>query len=95
MPKASNTSSRTGRRAFWHSLTTRPGVSSPDRVVRSMQVIALSSHAACHSRLTLRRVLRVLARRSAAERLNLDGFDPLEFQRRPKIARRLVRSSYV
>src|SRR5687768_2955575 len=34
-----------------------------------MQVIALTSHAACHSFLTLRRVVSVAARRSTAERL--------------------------
>ena len=34
-----------------------------------MQVIALTSHAACHSFFTVRRVVSVAARRSTAERL--------------------------
>ena len=48
------------------SRRTRPGVSSPDSVVRSMQVIAFTSHAAWYSFLTDRRVVRVAARRSTA-----------------------------
>jgi hypothetical protein len=48
---------------------TRAGVSSPASVVRSMQVIALTSHAACQFFLTVRRVVSVAARRSTADRL--------------------------
>src|SRR5713101_2915652 len=55
-----------GRRAFAHKRRTRSSVSSPESVVRSMQVMALSSHAACDSFFTVRRVTRVWARRSAA-----------------------------
>src|SRR2546430_1157620 len=58
-----------GRRAFAHKRSTFPGVSSPWRVVRSMQVIARSSHAACHSFFTVRRVGIVAALRSTALRL--------------------------
>ena len=59
-------SSLSGRRALAQSRRTRPGVSSPESVVRSMQVIAFTSHAACHSFLTDRRVVRVAARSSTA-----------------------------
>ena len=55
-----------GRRALAQSRRTRSGVSSPASVVRSMQRIALTSHAACHSFLTVRLVVSVAARRSAA-----------------------------
>src|SRR5579859_7987483 len=60
---------RTGWRALAHSRRTVPGVSSPCKVVRSMQVTARSSHAACQAFLTLRRVGKVAARRSVALRL--------------------------
>ena len=43
---ASKISFRTGNFAFWHNRRTRSSVSSPDRVVKSIQVIALSNHAA-------------------------------------------------
>src|SRR5258706_5552072 len=62
-------SGRSGRRALAQSRSTFPGVSSPCSVVRSMQVIARSSHAACHSFLTVRGVESVAARRSTALRL--------------------------
>src|ERR1700756_621340 len=55
-----------GCRAFAHNRRTRSSVSSPESVVRSMQVIARNSHAACHSFLTVRRVTSVCARRSTA-----------------------------
>src|SRR5712692_10021057 len=58
-----------GARALAQSRSTFPGVSSPWRVVRSMQVTARSSHAACHSFLTVRRFGNVAARRSTALRL--------------------------
>ena len=68
-PIASSRSARTGRRALAQSRRTRPGVSSLERVVRSIRVTARSSHAACHSFFTVRRVRRVAARRSTALRL--------------------------
>src|SRR5437762_2893039 len=67
-PSASSRSRRTGSFALAHSRSTLVGVSSPCRVVRSMHVIARSSQAACHSRLTVRRVGMVAARRSTALR---------------------------
>ena len=54
--------------ALAQSRATRPSVSSPYSVVRSMHWIALTSQAACHSFLTVRRVGSVAARRSTAER---------------------------
>ena len=69
MPSASRISSRTGWRALAHSRATFAGVSSPASVVRSIVVTALSSHAACQSFLTVRRVGIVVARRSVALRL--------------------------
>src|SRR5205814_749104 len=65
-PSASIRSWRTGWRALAHSRRTLPAVSSPCSVVKSMQVIARSSQAACHSFLTVRRVGMVAARRSMA-----------------------------
>src|SRR5215218_10895209 len=62
-------SSRSGRRALAARRRTRPGVSSPASVVRSMHWIAFTSHAAWYSFFTLRRVAMVDARRSEAERL--------------------------
>src|SRR6516162_8544710 len=55
-----------GWRAFAQRRFTRSSVSSPERVVRSMQVMARSSQAICHSFLTVRRVTSVAARRSTA-----------------------------
>src|SRR5712691_8155971 len=66
---APSRSGRTGLFALAHSRSTLLGVSSPCSVVRSMQVMARSSHAACHSFLTVRRVGMVAARRSTALRL--------------------------
>src|SRR6266581_7509982 len=68
-PSDSTRSGRSGRRALAQSRSTFPGVSSPCSVVRSMHVIARSSHAACHSFFTVRRVGMVAARRSTALRL--------------------------
>src|SRR5205807_3850197 len=68
-PSASSRSGRTGLFALAHSRTTLVGVSSPWSVVKSMQVMARSNQAACHSFLTVRRVGMVAARRSTALRL--------------------------
>ena len=59
MPSASRMSPRTGRRALPHRRRTRPPVSSPASVVRSISVTARSSQPACQARLTDRRVVRV------------------------------------
>src|SRR5712671_6705465 len=55
-----------GCRPFAHKRRTRSSVSSPDNVVRSMQVMARSSQAICQSFFTVRRVTKVWARRSTA-----------------------------
>src|SRR5256885_289250 len=68
-PSAASRSGRTGLLALAHRRSTLVGVSSPWSVVRSMHVMARSSHAACHSFLTVRRVGIVAARRSTALRL--------------------------
>src|SRR3989454_5714560 len=68
-PSAASRSGRTGLFALAHRRSTLVGVSSPWSVVRSIHVIARSSHAACHSFLTVRRVGIVAARRSTALRL--------------------------
>src|SRR3954470_12967401 len=70
---ASRRSLRIGRRALADSRRILPGVSSPERLVRSMRVTARSSHAACHSFLTVRLVRSVAARRSTALRLTLSS----------------------
>src|SRR2546425_11117438 len=70
-PSASRMSWRTGCCALAQRRSTLVGVSSPCRVVRSMQVMARSSQAACHSFFTVRRVGMVAARRSTALRLTL------------------------
>ncbi len=70
-PSASMMSVRSGRIAFMHRRSTRPGVSSPPRVVRSMHLIAWTSHAAWYCFLTVRRLARLAARRSAALRFTL------------------------
>src|SRR2546421_5546080 len=69
VPRAASRSGRTGLFALAHRRSTLVGVSSPWSVVRSMHVMARSSHAACHSFLTVRRVGIVAARRSTALRL--------------------------
>src|SRR5205823_10093194 len=53
-------------RALAQSRLTRSSVSSPERVVKSMQVMARSSQAICQSFFTVRRVTSVEARRSTA-----------------------------
>src|ERR1041385_1986826 len=68
-PSATSRSGRTGLFALAHRRSTLLGVSSPWSVVRSIHVMARSSHAACHSFLTVRRVGIVAARRSTALRL--------------------------
>src|SRR5216117_872302 len=68
-PRAASRSGRTGLFALAHRRSTLVGVSSPWIVVRSMHVMARSSHAACHSFLTVRRVGIVAVRRSTALRL--------------------------
>src|SRR5207244_4240899 len=62
-PSAASRSGRTGLFALAHRRSTLVGVSSPWSVVRSMHVMARSSHAACHSFLTVRRVGRLAWRR--------------------------------
>src|SRR5271170_7522917 len=62
-------SSRRGLRAFTQRRWTRPGVSSPASVVRSISSTALTSQAACQSFLTVRLPGREAMRRSAALRL--------------------------
>src|SRR5712672_1831732 len=66
MPSYFTKSCRMGCRPFAHKRRTRSSVSSPDSVVRSMQVMARSSHAICQSFFTVRRVTKVCARRSTA-----------------------------
>src|SRR3989449_5991345 len=68
-PSAASRSGRRGLFALAHRRSTLVGVSSPWSVVRSMHVMARSSHAACHSFLTVRRAGLVAARRSTALRL--------------------------
>src|SRR6267143_842916 len=66
IPNSFTKSCRMGCRPFAHKRRTRSSVSSPDNVVRSMQVMARSSHAICQSFFTVRRVTKVCARRSTA-----------------------------
>src|ERR1700730_12756862 len=73
-PKVSRRSGRTGDFALAHNRWTFPSVSSPDRVVRSIQAIALSSQAACHSFLTVRLPAKVATRRSTALLFTLIAF---------------------
>ncbi|MNT37009.1 hypothetical protein D3C72_1731250 [compost metagenome] len=68
-PSASIRSARSGRMAFMHRRSTRPGVSSPPRVVRSIIWMAFTSQAAWYSFFTVRRFARLAARRSVAARL--------------------------
>ncbi len=60
-------SGRNGFRALAHRRLTRSSVSSPDNVVKSIQEMARSNHAAWNCFLTLLRVPRVDARRSIAD----------------------------
>src|SRR5208337_1811377 len=66
IPNFSTISCWIGRRALAQSRRTRSSVSSPLKVVRSMQVMARSIQAICQSFFTVRRVTRVAARRSTA-----------------------------
>src|ERR1700722_3638817 len=66
IPNFSTISCCRGCRPFAHNRRTRSSVSSPESVVRSMQVIARSSHAACHSFFTVLRATCDAARRSTA-----------------------------
>src|SRR5712671_2510475 len=66
IPSSFTKSWRMGCRPFAHKRLTRSSVSSPDNVVRSMQVMPRSSHAICQSFFTVRRVTKVCARRSTA-----------------------------
>src|SRR6267378_5270883 len=66
IPSSFTKSCRMGCRPFAHKRRTRSSVSSPDNVVKSMQVIARSSQAICQSFFTVRRVTSVCARRSTA-----------------------------
>ena len=87
-PIASSRSARTGRRALAQSRRTRPGVSSPESVVRSIRVTARSSHAACHSFLT--RAPGAQRRRAALDGAAVDPRPP-----RPSRARAASRDSGV
>ena len=66
MPSFCTSSCCIGCRALAHSRRTRSSVSSPESVVKSMQVMARRSHAACHSFFTVRRATCDWARRSTA-----------------------------
>src|SRR5208337_3730051 len=66
IPSLCSNSGWMGCRPFAHNRRTRSSVSSPERVVRSMQVIARRSHAACHSFFTVLRATCDCARRSTA-----------------------------
>ena len=84
-------SSRSGCRALAHRRRTLPGVSSPESVVRSISVMARSSHAACHSFLTVRRVgmRRGTALDGAA--IDADRAHDVEVERHPGIALDVIR----
>ena len=71
MPILSSKSCLTGFCALKHNRATLVAVSSPERVVKSMQVTARRSQAACHCFFTDRRVFSVSARRLTAGRLTL------------------------
>ena len=79
-----------GRRALAQSRRTRPGVSSPASVVRSMQVTAFTSQAAWYSFLTERRVVSVAARRSTRARLTSIVSNQSSVERRALVARMTV-----
>jgi len=66
IPSFCSSSGWMGWRPLAHRRRTRSSVSSPERVVRSMQVMARRSHAACHSFFTVRRATCDCARRSTA-----------------------------
>ena len=66
IPSFLSSSGWMGCRPFAHNRRTRSSVSSPERVVRSMQVTARRSQAACHSFFTVRRATWDWTRRSTA-----------------------------
>ena len=74
MPIDAKMSGRIGLAAFKHSLCTLTSVSSPARVVKSMQDRARHSHAACHCFFTVLRVPKVAARLLMAGRSTLVSF---------------------
>ena len=74
---------------------TRPGVSSPASVVRSMQVNAFTSQAACYSFFTVRRVPRVAARRSAAEVLTSVASNQEVSRRMPSLRAQGAMGGYI
>lgn len=69
MPMLPSKSCLTGFCALKHNRATLVAVSSPERVVKSIQVTARRSQAACHCFLIDRRVFSVSARRFTAGRL--------------------------
>ena len=76
-------------RAPWRrAARTRSGVSSPLSVVRSMQVIALSSQAACASFLTVRRPGRRRDAPLGGGQIDPDLVDPVHLQRMAFVAGR-------
>ena len=85
MPRASSRSGRTGWRALAQRRRTRPGVSSPIRVVRSISVMARSSQPACWAFLTLRRAGN--GRGAALHRAPVDPDlpDPPEVEWHPRV----------
>ena len=74
MPIDAKMSGRIGLAAFKHSLCTLTSVSSPARVVKSMQDRARHNHAACHCFFTVLRVPKVAARLLMAGRSTLVSF---------------------
>ena len=80
-----------GSRALAASRETFPAVSSPERVVRSMQVTARRSQAACHSFLTVRRLGRGGSPALDRAPVYPDGVDQLEVEGHPGVAGRLRR----
>ena len=86
MPSFAIISCCSGWRALAQSRRTRSSVSSPESVVKSMQEIARSSHAACHSFFTVRRVTRVAARCSTALVLTRTSFTQSRLSGTPRLA---------
>ena len=74
MPIDAKMSGRIGLAAFKHSLCTLTSVSSPARVVKSMQDRARHNHAACHCFFTVLRVPKVAARLLMAGKSTLVSF---------------------
>ena len=80
MPSCLTNSCCTGWRALAQRRRTRSSVSSPERVVRSMQVMARRSQAICQSFFTVRRVVRVCGAALDGAGVDADVFDPVEVQ---------------